>query len=498
MEYFIPAWHSQLVDWAYNLPLIEIYDDVNYMRVLKENKQKIGLVLTDYQPQLTTKLNHTILYPDRFFSVYDSLQNIHGLDSRVIDFRDFNWPEDISFDLSPFRILAISQNRVYAKIIFDSEGKILYIQFVDEDGNDTRKLILDSRGFVSAEETADQITYYDPQGHWRFIYNKNTDAVKTNSVFNVSEHEEYPHLKDLIQEVLVNKFLAHIQSEDRLIITIDDRSLIPLSVYKNYNPIYTANKWHKFSEKIKQVENGQVLVVSKREIEEVKGMLNDNIPVINMPSYPIRPNLGHSQRLKRQITAVFAENTTFDELKQIVAIVYKRMIKNPDGEGLYILTYSNEQDDIARRVLEDLEKEHGDEFTTEKEAQEQGDNQIEASQYKAKLYIRKKRISSVNEAYKILDKVRILINWGHSDDFIQTAAISIGIPQLQNFSSSTLNDHENGLICQEISDLSQGLAHYLDNLQVWNQALVFDVKLLNQYSSDNLMAKWKKVLNYEA
>lgn len=57
MEYFIPAWHSQLTDWAYSVSHIEIYDAIANMRLLREGKRKVGLVLTDYQPQFMTKLN---------------------------------------------------------------------------------------------------------------------------------------------------------------------------------------------------------------------------------------------------------------------------------------------------------------------------------------------------------------------------------------------------------------------------------------------------------
>lgn len=497
MEYFIPAWHGQLIDWVFNTPHIEIYDDVNYMRILRENKKKIGLVLTDYQPQLTTKLNHITLYPDKFFSVYDYLQDVPSLENYIFDYRDIRWPEDASFDLTPFRILVISQGKLYARIIFDSDGKILYIEKVDKDGQVVKKLIMDSRGFISSEDTNEKTIFLDPEGHWRFVYSKKTDRVSVNPIFSFTRFQTYDHLGDLIQEVMVDHFLKQVNDDDHLIVTVDDRSPISLSVYNPYDVIYTANKWHKFENKIKEVNHGPIIVPAKRDIEKVRAMLSEPLPITDMPSYSIQPNLGHSQRLKRQITAVFAENTSYEDLKKILAVVYQRMIKNPDGEGVCFLTYSNAQDNVVRRVLDELQTEHGNEFTTKKEATEQGDNQLEESQHLPILYIKQKRISSINDAYKALDKIRILINWGHSDDFIQTTAISVGIPQLQNFTSSTLMDRKNGWVCHSMADLKAGLSNYLDNLKTWNQALVYDVKLLNRYSTNNLMTKWKQILNHE-
>lgn len=65
---------------------------------------------------------------------------------------------------------------------------------------------------------------------------------------------------------------------------------------------------------------------------------------------------------------------------------------------------------------------------------------------------------------------------------------------MQNFASSTLVDHKNGLLCYTPQDVVNGISAYLDDLNAWNQALVYDVKLLNQYSEENLMKIWQKLL----
>ena len=57
MKYFIPAWHKQYDDWSINIPSIENYDAAEYMTVLKKFDEEIGLIITDYQPQLLSKLN---------------------------------------------------------------------------------------------------------------------------------------------------------------------------------------------------------------------------------------------------------------------------------------------------------------------------------------------------------------------------------------------------------------------------------------------------------
>src|SRR5699024_11535558 len=85
------------------------------------------MISPNYQPQLTSNLNQLVFYPDYLFSVYDYLQGIDQVENQILNYTDFKWPEDAYFDFTPFRIMVISANRLYAQIIFDNDGKILNI-----------------------------------------------------------------------------------------------------------------------------------------------------------------------------------------------------------------------------------------------------------------------------------------------------------------------------------------------------------------------------------
>src|SRR5699024_5138048 len=98
MEYFVPAWHGKLADWAYNLPHIQSYNAINQMHVLQDNGKKIGMIIPHYQPQLTSKLNQLVFYPDYLFPVYDYLQGIDQVENQILNYTDFKWPEDAYFD----------------------------------------------------------------------------------------------------------------------------------------------------------------------------------------------------------------------------------------------------------------------------------------------------------------------------------------------------------------------------------------------------------------
>ena len=69
---------------------------------------------------------------------------------------------------------------------------------------------------------------------------------------------------------------------------------------------------------------------------------------------------------------------------------------------------------------------------------------------------------------------------------------------MQDYETSTLVNDKNGKICKDFTELTQAISFYLDSLQNWNRALVYNVKLLNLYSEKNLMKIWNRIFNGEA
>ncbi|MCH3990490.1 MAG: accessory Sec system protein Asp1 [Lactobacillus sp.] len=498
MEYFIVAWHNLLEDWNYSVPNIEFYDGSINMNILHHGGKQIGLIVDDYQPQLTTKLNDLDFYPEKILSVYDYLQGSLNFDNQqVLNYQDFNWPDDAIFDISSFNILVVSADKLFAKIVVDTTGKLLWIEYFDQAERLTSKVIIDSRGFVSSKETEQEIVYFDPVGHWRFIYDKQTDAVKLNPDFLVSDQLQYQHLSDLIQEILTEKILTHVTQKDHLIVTIDDQSPLSMSDYNVHHPIYVLNPKVNHTRSLQDVGNESIVVSHKDEIEQGYPNLN----LIEIPSLPFQFKFGHSQRLRRQIIGVFAEGMNAEELLSLLHVLYPKLLSKPDELSLRFLTYSNDQNALINKLIKQFAEEKRNEFQLFDEKAKLtmiGENDgLKSSDKRPQLLISSHRLSSVNDAAKTLDKIRVLINWNLQDDFMMIAAVSTGIPQLQNFKSFTLHDHKNGIICQNYQELEMGLTFYLDDLQNWNESLVYNAQLLNKYSEDNLFKKWESVLSKE-
>lgn len=108
--------------------------------------------------------------------------------------------------------------------------------------------------------------------------------------------------------------------------------------------------------------------------------------------------------------------------------------------------------------------------------------------------IKELRLTNISQLLKALDKTRVLISWGSVDELMQMVAVSIGIPQIQNFVSKTVIHQKNGYICQSSEEIDMPLNDYLNNLTAWNNAIVYNVKMLNRYSEENIMKRWEKLL----
>lgn len=491
MEYFVPAWHGQLTDWAKSVPRIEIYDAVVNMQLLRSSGRKVGLVLTDYQPQFLSKLNQVGFYPDDIFSVFDYLQGINSNECQVFNYLDLNWPDDVRFDFTPFRILAASQNRLYASIVFDFNGRVLNVNYFDENKQVTKKLVFDTRGFVSAVEEGDVVSYYDQMGHWRFKHNTKTDQVVINRLFHFCQKSEYDHLNDLVTEVIVDKFLPRVENSDHLIVTLDDQARVPNEIFLPYSTIFTLNQSNPFTGDLKIVNNHALVVDNRQSLEKI----DSSVPFIVIPSFLVDFKLGHSQRLSEQIIGIMIEHMSYDDLKNILFALYPRLLLQAKTEQICFLYYDADKENMINQVLDDLKKAHPNEFDLNRPKKSKIENDLGNGSKLPNLIIKSKRLSSIAEAMKFLDKARLLINWNVTDSFIQTAAVSVGIPQLQNFKTLQLINHRNGLICKTPEDVAKGVDYYLGNLSNWNQALVFDVQLMNAYSADNLLKQWQSVLN---
>lgn len=508
MIYFIPAWHRQPKDWAYNVPMVYFDDTSNHLQTMRDSHVPVGLILTDYQPRLSSDLNQFSVAPSKIMSAFDYLQGVERDQSRIFDFRDFPWPTNSYFNFTPFHCFVMNRGSAYAKLTFDNQGLVLFIDFL-KNNQISKRLLLDSRGFVSKELIYDdgkamEEHYLNETGVWRINHHLNDDSVDVNSDQpTFCQHQHYDHLEDLVKEVVEDHLLSNLDHGDRLIVSLDDDSILSPEVFANVpGTVFSISRWHPFDKglkKLKAFDNLNLVADSQRTSGIISNRLGmDSRPTV-VPIFQSQFKLGHSQRLTEQRVAIFNENISTDDLDHLLDIEYERMIKGPDAEAVDIMMYSPNKEQEANNAVQNLKQKHPGEFILKSEKDDQADDpgfDDLVNKYIPVLDITVIRLTSNSDVLKALDKTRIIIDLGEeADDFMEIASVSVGIPQLRKNSTELLADGKNGMICRDWTALQKGLDYYLGSLNHWNQSLANNVEYLNQYSEDNLKSQWQKVLN---
>lgn len=496
MEYFIPAWHDQYEDWAVSIPNIMGADAINTMKLLKNYNYQVGLIIADYQPHILSQLNQLSIYPNAFFSLYDYLQNIDTLEGRTVQLSDFNWPKGTIFDFGPFRTLAVANDsELYATVIYDNNGRILKIKYEASENDIEHILLLDSRGFVSSRIDERETTFFDSYGQWRFKENNQTHEIIVNPDFNRFKSLFYPNIELLLNEVFKSYVEDNFNSNsDNFIVTLDDKLKIDTSIIKK-KPIFLVNKNISYTKKLSDVSSGILVIDNPKIANEIEKNYNNRFDFEIIPTHNTIFKLGHSNREKIQEISFFAENIDYKNAKDLIFELCKFVAEKPENRSLKILTYDFFQADNISKIIDEIKHENITSFTINKTKNE--NDFIEKAVDSEKIpniKLTNYRVTNISQLLNLLDNTRVLVNYGHEDELMQMSAISLGIPQLQNFLSPTVINNKNGYIYKDKADLISALNRYLSDLKLWNDSLVYNVQLMNKYADTNIIKMWNKVL----
>jgi accessory secretory protein Asp1 len=97
--------------------------------------------------------------------------------------------------------------------------------------------------------------------------------------------------------------------------------------------------------------------------------------------------------------------------------------------------------------------------------------------------------------FKLLQEARVYIDSGALPDlWLQSQAVSAGVPQIIRREDEFLLMGINGVVCLELDALFPAAGRFLDRLRKWNQALVADAALLEEFTADKLLTQWQEIL----
>lgn len=512
MFYFIASWYNDnrkwddsVGVWYRNKDNMEFDDTVNQLRMFHKEEENIKLIVLNYSPNLRSFLHRQDLLEIDYYSIFDNIQQIKTNNIANINYKDFNWGDNIEYIYTPFLVIVNKNNKLYAHIDFSNEGNIIYISFFDNN-KITKKYIFDDRGFISSISYFDKEEelyrdYLNEKGIWVIRENIiNFGVVEINPLFKDNfKKDNYNSMEELIFEKL-EAYLEKSSNEDTILIAADEKhNELVANANKKANlvfsffedrfkmPDYLPNYLRKANLFIADNEFTQKSLISNlSKYDLVKN-------VYHITPYDTRLRLGLSQRKKELIIYLLVDTIDQNDLKQVISIIFKAMLDNK-YINLTLGTYEkngykeNDIGEIVNSIVYNNE-DFQDCIVFQQEKDNRAENQLEEELTDN---VKLKVINSEVDLIKELEYVRLIVDLGQKPDlFTQIAGISAGIPQVNRVSTSYVDHKKNGYVISRNEQLEPAINYYFEGLSNWNKSLVYSVDKLIAYTSDNIVRNIK-------
>ncbi|MFS1664260.1 accessory Sec system protein Asp1 [Streptococcus sp. zg-JUN1979] len=533
MFYFIPSWYNQERQWYDTTTIwsrvydkMEFDDTINQLKMFQEAKEKNALLVLAYRPQLRYFLHKQDLQATPYWSFFDDIQNITRKNTQKLDFKALNWPEQTTFLYSPFIVLARRKEQTLARIYFAENGNLLSID-TEENGQITQTFVFDDRGFLSSSlfyksGKPHHQDYYNEQGVWQVRESLVGDgAIQINEEADKSfAKQRYTSWEELLRERLAVFSQKILTKEDTFVIASDERhNALLVETFKPYAKIFSFfggrfDMSHK--KELASVLSHTQLVITEKE--ETKSLIEASIrelskkkgrgkkaqkkkQVFQAPSvlvstpFDSRLRLGHSQSQKELEIYLFIDTISPKERQELLEKIISLMETNQDIH-LTLGTYDRSIDAKAYKAdIDNLIYDRYDPSLFFTSLSDSGENQIDDSEEEDNKRIKVQVITSETQIISLLDHTRLVIDLGVEPDlYTQIASISAGIPQINSVKTEYVTHLKNGWILTEPKDVTKAIHYYFDGLRNWNDALVYAVEKMGDYTSGKLLARWKEEL----
>lgn len=514
MKYFVPAWQNELDDWAHAVDRLKFDDAINNLKIFMRNDAQCGVIVSEYVPQLTAQLNEAGLAPEKLLTVFDLVQGVTDPRARqILDLPDFNWPRGTWFEYDPFRVVAYCDDQKLAQVIFNARGQILRIERFEHDKH-FQDLVMDSRGWLSCLQNYDEQeqlverVFLDPAGSWRVKERIADGRVFVNPWFAKDfSAAAYQDRQALIDEFLPRLIKQNLDAQqDEIIFTVADQQRASLSFFNGFKTASVISRWHAFEEFLPRLNDftGQLVTDSAAVDARVHELLGNERETLLLPIFSAQFHLGHSQEQLEQTILLVVNELTPAELRAILARLLARLDQARFNENLKLVGYDDDQLSRAEETIKELAQDHYPLIMINPTPEQLKPNEdlqdadltpdMEELSAAQPIPIYTKRIAQPKDLLTMLDSTRVLVDLSMApDDFIQMAAVSVGVPQINRTASELVTHQQNGLQIKQISQLDQALDYYLGSMKHWNEALVSSVAMINRYSDEMIMNAWQNL-----
>lgn len=489
MKFFIPAWYQENQWWRdKNVPFYEKenrsdFDDmISLMNMHKKNSQPFHLIQLAYHSSFQLFLHRNHLYECEYFSIFDFIQGFPKSTPRPLDYRDFNWPEGTEFIYTLFIIKAVNDNEV-TNIYYNEDGYLVWMEkFIDN--VKVSKWIFDNRGFLSSiikyvDGREQQLFYLNYDGDILLEENLVTGEVYVRKDFEKFKSKYYTNIEFLIQEQLTT-YLENFQVDSVIVAFNKCHNHLIESVISNENIVYSIFKERNSAEfLIEGLHDTKFIVDTKSNENKLLAKINQsNILRITPFDTEVLPSI--SNQLYLDYIGIFIDGISDKELIKIIQVLQPILLESGKYK-LSLLTRkgSHSRTEELRQIVSDV----NDKFLEKEDLEDLLEEAIEDL-----VVIKFEYIPYEVDLLKLISKIRIIVDLSSEPDlYIQIASISSGIPQINKVKNEYVADGMNGLIINDINQLPNAILDYLQSLKQWNASLSYSYKLIEKYSSLNII-----------
>lgn len=528
MLFFIPAWYQQNQwceneqRWTVRRMHTEFDDTVKQIQLFHRNKAyPYQIMLLSFAPNLRHFLHRQGVYRAPYWSCFDAIQEVRRKKTAVLSFHNLKWPEGVEFVYTPFVVVAMLNKEKYAQIDFGEDGNPIRIDLYQK-GQIRRCNLYDDRGFISGTVIyKDGLPFYQDylmeNGIWKLRHFLRDGHVEINRQCPeyLLEHRDkvrkkrfvrlrYESMEQIIAEVL-DAYLSMTQTDDIFCVAMHGRHAGLLKDILKEKKLILSFFDDRYSlslitEHLNLIKEADYLIVDSRKnvdrIQQDCGQVFDNIMAI--PPYDSRMEVGISQQFSVQKILVAVDGLEDERFTELIGQLGRYLRRNENAR-IHLFTRRAEYD-RKQKILEHARRELGrfgleEGWAAKEEKKEVAENDLELQEQVPVRFFVEQCVDELSVS-KCMREQRILVDLRETPElYLQIAAISIGIPQIVRTRTEFVEHGRNGILLKDIKKLPGALHYYLNGLRNWNRALVCSYELVREYTTEELLKKWRKVLD---
>ncbi len=528
MLYFIPAWYQEN-EWCENEQYwyarrmhTEFDDTVKHIQLFHRSQAyPFKVMLLSYAPNYRHFLHRQSVFRAPYWSCFDAIQEVTRKKVVTFSFHNLNWPKHIEFIYSPFVLIAQLHGERYAQVEFGEDGNLIQVDMY-QNGQVSRRNIYDDRGFVSSTIRFEDgrpmhQDYLTDKGVWKirhFFSDGHIEINQKNPTFILDYNGEvhrkqfsrssYDSMDQVIQEVL-SAYVELLDQDDLFCIamhkrhtailreTLKDRKVI-LSFFQNRYDLENRPNG------VRMVEQADFIITDSQEnLNRIKKIVPKDLHITDITPFDSRVDFGISQQLNVQKILVPVDGMDDERFGVLIRKLGKYILRN---ENARIHLFTRVADvgrkmqllEKTRKALIAADLEPG--WAVEETKKNVAENMLDTMDDVPVKFFVEQCVDELSVS-KCIREQRLIVDMRDvMEVYLQISGISMGIPQIVSQETQFVEHEKNGLVLQEIENLPEAMAFYLENLTNWNEAMVYAYEIGKKYTTKVLIEKWKEVIEF--